>query len=152
MNLGPSKEMPQYRCHKVVRAAKITGLSTDDSIWATKTPNEVVEITLGEIQGVWVTTAQWCREHKAQIGGYLVQYEDGYRSYSPAKAFEEGYTKLEGPPAGWKPIDDMGPTEALCHSDKRWWESPDGAWFCGTCHPTPWLGRGHMHPNDRIKP
>ncbi|PYX85030.1 MAG: hypothetical protein DMG70_05000 [Acidobacteria bacterium] len=28
------------------------------------------------------------------LGGYLVQYEDGYLSWSPAKAFEEGYTRI----------------------------------------------------------
>ena len=26
--------------------------------------------------------------------GYWVLYEDGWQSWSPAKAFEEGYTKL----------------------------------------------------------
>lgn len=30
------------------------------------------------------------------IGGYYVRYEDGFESWSPAKAFEEGYTKVEG--------------------------------------------------------
>jgi len=145
MNLGPNKEMPQYRCHKVVRAAKITALRQNGN-------PDMPDLVLGEIGGIVTVLPDWHAKNKPQVGGYYVVYEDGYRSYSPAKAFEEGYTKLEGPPAGWKPIDDMGPTEALCHSDKRWWESPDGAWFCGTCHPTPWLGRGHMHPNDRIKP
>jgi hypothetical protein len=27
-------------------------------------------------------------------GDYLVIYEDGYRSISPAKAFEDGYTRI----------------------------------------------------------
>ena len=145
MNNTPQVEMPQYRCHKVVRAAKITALRQNGN-------PDMPDLVLGEIGGIVTVLPDWHAKNKPQVGGYYVVYEDGYRSYSPAKAFEEGYTKLEGPPAGWKPIDDMGPTEALCHSDKRWWESPDGAWFCGTCHPTPWLGRGHMHPNDRIKP
>ena len=30
------------------------------------------------------------------IGGYLVCYKDGYTSWSPAQAFEEGYSKLAG--------------------------------------------------------
>ena len=145
MNNTPQVEMPQYRCHKVVRAAKITALRQNGN-------PDMPDLVLGEIGGIVTVLPDWHAKNKPQVGGYYVVYEDGYRSYSPAKAFEEGYTKLEGPPAGWKPIDDMEPTEALCHSDKRWWESPDGAWFCGTCHPTPWLGRGHMHPNDRIKP
>ena len=30
------------------------------------------------------------------VGGYYVLYEDGYESFSPAKAFEEGYTRFDG--------------------------------------------------------
>lgn len=29
------------------------------------------------------------------MGGYLIQYEDGYMSWSPKKAFEEGYVLTE---------------------------------------------------------
>jgi hypothetical protein len=29
-----------------------------------------------------------------QPGGYFVVYKDGYKSFSPAKAFEEGYTRI----------------------------------------------------------
>lgn len=32
--------------------------------------------------------------HTPVAGGYYVVYEDGYKSFSPAKAFEEGYTRL----------------------------------------------------------
>ena len=28
---------------------------------------------------------------RAEVGGYAVIYEDGYKSISPKKAFEEGY-------------------------------------------------------------
>jgi hypothetical protein len=31
-------------------------------------------------------------KHKPQVGGYFVQYRDGYKSFSPAAAFEEGYS------------------------------------------------------------
>jgi hypothetical protein len=34
-------------------------------------------------------------KHNPQPGGYFIVYEDGYQSYSPAKAFEEGYTLIE---------------------------------------------------------
>ena len=92
MNLGPNKEMPKYRCHKVVRAARITAIKwnhgPDDE------PHFTADITLGEIDGVWVANNNWMAKNSPAEGGYLVQYEDGYRSYSPAKAFEEGYTKL----------------------------------------------------------
>jgi hypothetical protein len=32
-------------------------------------------------------------KHAPQVGGYYVRYPDGYESWSPAKAFEEGYTE-----------------------------------------------------------
>jgi len=38
--------------------------------------------------------AKYMRKHKPQVGGYFVVYKDGYKSYSPAQAFEEGYTRL----------------------------------------------------------
>jgi len=34
------------------------------------------------------------QEHNPQPGGYFVVYKDGYKSFSPAKAFEEGYTRI----------------------------------------------------------
>ena len=37
---------------------------------------------------------QYLRQHRPEVGGYYVVYKDGYKSYSPAKAFEEGYTRL----------------------------------------------------------
>lgn len=33
-------------------------------------------------------------KHKPEVGGYYVVYDDGYKSFSPAKAFEEGYTLI----------------------------------------------------------
>jgi xanthine/CO dehydrogenase XdhC/CoxF family maturation factor len=29
------------------------------------------------------------------LGGYYVLYEDNFESWSPAKAFEEGYTRID---------------------------------------------------------
>ncbi|MCX6845050.1 MAG: hypothetical protein NTU84_00535 [Verrucomicrobia bacterium] len=37
-------------------------------------------------------THDYVHKHKPEVGGYYVVYADGYKSYSPAKAFEEGYT------------------------------------------------------------
>lgn len=36
----------------------------------------------------------WYYKHKPHPGGYYVVYADGYKSYSPAKAFEDGYTRI----------------------------------------------------------
>jgi len=31
---------------------------------------------------------------RAEVGGYAVVYEDGFKSISPKKAFEDGYTRV----------------------------------------------------------
>ena len=72
-------ELPLYTCHKKVRAAKIGGIGTEN-------------IMTEGAKVLWVGE-DWIKKHQPEIGGYLVVYEDGYTSYSPAKAFEEGYTK-----------------------------------------------------------
>ncbi len=79
-------ELPVYQCHKKVRAAKITGFRPAD--------DGMIDLLLGEINAVASMPAEWHVKHKPQIGGYYVVYEDNYQSYSPAAAFESGYTLL----------------------------------------------------------
>lgn len=84
MNVGV--EIPEYQCHKKVRAAKITAFRQNGS--------EYPSLILGEIGGIVEQSPEWFEKHKPVLGGYYVMYEDGYASYSPAKAFEDGYTKI----------------------------------------------------------
>ena len=80
--------MRRYKCHKIVRAAKIETLHKG---------RETGDWSIGlERLGPVVLTEDFIQKHHPAVGGYLVEYEDGYRSYSPAKAFEEGYTLLNG--------------------------------------------------------
>jgi len=81
-------ELPQYQCHKKVRAAKITGFRQNGNI-------DMPDLLLGEIGAIVTLLPDWHEKHKPQIGGYYVVYEDGYKSYSPAEAFESGYTAIE---------------------------------------------------------
>ena len=37
---------------------------------------------------------EYMHKHKPEVGGYYVVYEDGYKSFSPAKAFEDGYAAV----------------------------------------------------------
>jgi hypothetical protein len=85
---SPAVELPQYKCHKVVRAAKITAFRQNGN-------PDMPDLVLGEIGGVVALLPDWHAKHKPHVGGYFVKYEDGYTSFSPAIAFEEGYT-LEG--------------------------------------------------------
>ena len=93
--------MQKYQSHKVVEAAKITrmgnGFDADDEpcFDVTTAPDGVVismPVDWGErIHKAW-------SDHHGREGindtGYLVKYEGGYISWSPSKAFEEGYTEI----------------------------------------------------------
>lgn len=88
---GPLKEvsmsaqtLPVYTCHKEVRGAMIVTWNIDKNDVLVSLPDgdtRVVEVPEG-----------WFAKHKPEQGNYLVVYEDGYISCSPAKAFEEGYS------------------------------------------------------------
>ena len=80
---------PEYKCHKIVRAAKITEIESHDS----NGEGSYIMI-FGEIDGSLFLTDLWKKRHNPEVGGYVVIYEDGYTSYSPAEAFEVGYTKI----------------------------------------------------------
>ena len=41
-----------------------------------------------------MVSQEYIDKHHPQEGGYYVQYEGGYESYSPAEAFESGYTRI----------------------------------------------------------
>lgn len=95
---GPHAALPLYQCHKTVRALKIaaienkpnpdeTGRSDATSHGAVITPAEESFLPF-DVDGAYV-----CK-HRPEVGGYFVAYDDGYTSYSPAKAFEDGYSPL----------------------------------------------------------
>lgn len=78
--------VPEYKCHKKVRAAEIlaaTPLSPHENIG--------FSLALKGVKSAYDVTWDWYVKHSVQIGGYLVFYKDGYVSFSPADAFEEGY-------------------------------------------------------------
>jgi hypothetical protein len=95
--MGEGVEMPRYRSHKTVWALKIKsiafdyeqaqaeGRETDGS--ATITPEESGYLP-------FKVDAAYVRKHDPKAGGYYVVYADGYKSWSPADAFESGYTRL----------------------------------------------------------
>lgn len=80
----PQAEMPRYRCHKEVHALKIAAILHDQF-------GAVVSTDTGPPFRV---DPAYVEKHKPQVGGYYVVYADGYKSFSPAQAFEEGYTRI----------------------------------------------------------
>jgi hypothetical protein len=83
-------EMPRYKCNKQVWALKIAKIELHGGIsgdGATITPAEPRYAPF-DVPGSYVL------KHNPQSGGYYVVYDDGYKSFSPAKAFEEGYSRI----------------------------------------------------------
>lgn len=80
---GIAAEMPKYRSHKTVWALKIKSIDGAGRI----TPED-------EGYAPFTPTAEYIAKHQPQAGGYYVVYADGYKSFSPAAAFEEGYTRI----------------------------------------------------------
>lgn len=87
-NTSASTEMPRYRCHKEVWALKIQALDEVGPDGACKLFPSDAGYASFVVDGAYV------RKHNPQPGGYYVVYKDGYKSFSPAQAFEEGYTRF----------------------------------------------------------
>jgi hypothetical protein len=85
---GTAPRLPLYQCHKRVRAVKIRevrGITSHKWLIVPEGP------CLDSIPVTLVFVAM----HSPQPGGYFVVYDDGYQSYSPAAAFEAGYTLIQ---------------------------------------------------------
>jgi hypothetical protein len=80
--------MPQYQCHKKVWALKIACVIRDigDGAFEIKPADKSY--------AVFTTKPKWPWKGSEADQGYFVVYEDGYESWSPTKAFEEGYTRI----------------------------------------------------------
>ena len=80
-------EMPRYKSHKTVWALKIAGIG------ATAEDGTTTIIPADDGYAPFTVDAAYMQKHEPQVGGYYVVYKDGYRSFSPSDAFEEGYTR-----------------------------------------------------------
>lgn len=87
MNEAAQMEMPKYRCHKDVWALKIAEVlnSSEPGMARALVPED-------PRYAVFSVTHEYAAKHNPQPGGYFVVYKDGYKSFSPAEAFEDGYT------------------------------------------------------------
>lgn len=118
---GCGPEMPKYRCHKEVWALKIKAVITvtppsfsgptcrgsvafksacghcERCMWEQEHGpwrGGVVLVPEDERYARFVLDGDYETKHKPQAGGYYVVYDGGYKSFSPAQAFEAGYTRL----------------------------------------------------------
>lgn len=102
-NVGTSREMPRYQCHKKVWALKIKeivfnepkkqelpngGSISECGRSATITPEE-------KGYAPFNVNEDYIAKHNPKVGGYFVIYDDAYQSFSPADAFESGYSLIK---------------------------------------------------------
>ena len=92
---GNQTELTQWKSHKKVWAEQVLAARDNG-------PN-CESAFVGDTHIVWllanggyihVSEELKHRGGDNPVGGYYVRYEDGFESWSPAKAFEEGYTKI----------------------------------------------------------
>lgn len=95
MSQFSQKEMPRYQSHKKVWALKIKSIVRDGEGENRETDGSAMITPEEEGYAPFRVDHRYMHKHKPQVGGYYVRYEDGYQSFSPAKAFEDGYTLLE---------------------------------------------------------
>src|SRR5437899_9591729 len=97
------RALPRYKCHKEVYALKIKQITKANPPTIAELEailKEGVATTSEELVGAFITPFEegyesipvsqaYMLKHSPKEGGYYVKYDDGYESYSPAKAFEE---------------------------------------------------------------
>lgn len=84
---------PKYESHKIVQAAKIVRIE-DPSGGPSGLQVRVIWVSVDDgPEEIFDPTVPGMRE-KAEVGGYAMLYSDGFKSISPAKQFEEGYTRV----------------------------------------------------------
>jgi len=86
-----TKKLPIYQCHKLVRAAQIVRIEPIGLVGHYLHLNGDMRVEC---------SADWMHKHSPKIGGYYVVYDDNYTSFSPCKAFENGYNLWKKPEKG----------------------------------------------------
>ena len=90
-------EMPKYKCIKDVWALKIKSIVFDSDLAAQsgrETDGSATFTPKDDCYAPIRLSAEFVHKHKPVEGGYYVVYKDGYQSFSPAVAFEEGYVLI----------------------------------------------------------
>lgn len=96
--MNEHKVLPRYRCHKHVWALKILDvqpLANPDASGQTAAASYGAVLTPDDpSRNPFEVSAEYVTKHQPKPGGYFVVYDDGYQSFSPASAFESGYSPV----------------------------------------------------------
>lgn len=95
---GGDREMPRYQSHKTVHALKIASIDYDHDRAHSENRETDGSATITAAEDGYApfrVDHAYVVKHAPQVGGYYVVYDDGYKSWSPAEAFESGYTLIK---------------------------------------------------------
>ena len=114
--------MPEYKSHKIVWALKIAKIVLDSELAkAEKRESKGTAIITPVEDGYspFEVSVDYLKKHEPKEGGYYVVYADGYKSFCPAKAFEDGYSKeVNDPVIKQEPLKEelnIGFIAKMCH-------------------------------------
>lgn len=96
-NAVAAAEMPKYKSTKVVHALKIAKIEPAGKIVfheGKQLPRGATITPADEVYAPFDVDAAYVSKHTPKAGGYIVFYADGYKSWSPAEAFEAGYVRI----------------------------------------------------------
>lgn len=89
-----TRELPKYKCHKEVWALKIKSIVRDGENENRESDGSAIITPEEDFYAPFRVEGSFLHKNKPFVGGYYVVYKDGYTSFSPADAFESGYTKI----------------------------------------------------------
>jgi hypothetical protein len=85
--MTPEFDIPKYVSHKEVWAAEIEKIDIYDRVTISFKDCKPLNYIISEYDKMVI-------RYQPTEGDFLIIYPDGYQSFSPRKAFLDGYTKL----------------------------------------------------------
>ena len=95
--MNEQRELPQYKSHKKVWAIKIKTVIYDVELAKHENRETDGSATITPVDDGYApfkVDYDYVKKHEPTDGGYYVLYEGGYKSFSPADAFESGYSLI----------------------------------------------------------
>ena len=93
--MATNQPLPLYKSRSTVRALKIKAVNySRESLEGVPRGEAFITPADGRYSPFWVNEP-WAMKNRPQPGGYFVVHPDGHQSFSPANAFESGYSRLE---------------------------------------------------------
>lgn len=86
-------DWPKYESHKVVQAAKIVRLEYRGKDASSGILRIYVDPGNTAEEEFWPSEIGMMQ--RAEVGGWAMLYPDGFKSLSPKKVFEDGYTRID---------------------------------------------------------